>query len=95
MIRQKDWGSFVNIKINFFLLVPLLGYILFGLGNIYFFSLSMKNIPASTAMAIWIAVALIGVKIIDTAYFKEPIHAGQVFYFLLILIGVIGLEKSS
>ncbi len=77
------------------ILLPLLGYIIFGLANVYFFSLAIKSIPASTAMAVWLAVALVGVKIIDITYFKEPFHWQQVVYFGMIIFGIVGLKQTT
>ena len=94
-IKAIRWAVFFNEGENMRALAPLLGYIVFGLGNIYFFSLAMKQIPASTAMAVWLGVALVGVKLIDIMLFKEPFHYSQLFFFLLILVGIIGLKRSS
>jgi quaternary ammonium compound-resistance protein SugE len=93
--RQMEWAAFFEKKENFMILLPLLGYIIFGLANVYFFSLAIKNIPASTAMAVWLAIALLGVKIIDIAYFKEPFHWQQVVYFGMIIFGIFGLKQTS
>jgi quaternary ammonium compound-resistance protein SugE len=101
-LKLLDFGKLKNVSFAGFFsgeagrsfLLPLLGYIFFGLANTYFFSLAMKNIPASTALAIWLGVAMIGIKIIDTVFFHEPIHLSQVFCFLLILAGVMGLKSG-
>jgi multidrug transporter EmrE-like cation transporter len=78
---------------NLLALLPLLGYIGFGLGNIYFFSLAMKQIPASTAFAIWMGVTLAGVKLIEVLLFKEAIKPIDFLYLGLILVAIIGLKK--
>jgi quaternary ammonium compound-resistance protein SugE len=94
-LQQADWGNFFSRTENFILVLPLLGYIVFGLLNSYFFSIAMKSIPASTAMAVWLGMAVIGIKIADVAFFKEFLPGIQLLYVLLILIGVIGLKMSS
>jgi len=73
-------------------LLPLLGYIFFGLGNIYFFSLAMKGIPPSTAFAAWMGLALVLSKVVDVTILKAAWSWPQVFCFLLILAGVAGLK---
>ncbi len=78
---------------NFIVLLPLLGYIGFGLANIYFFSLAMKEIPASTAFAIWMGVTLAGVKLIEVLLFKEAIKPIEFLYLGLILVAIVGLKK--
>jgi multidrug transporter EmrE-like cation transporter len=79
---------------NLVALLPLLGYVGFGLANIYFFSLAMKEIPASTAFAIWMGVTLAGVKMIEVFFFKDAIKPMDFVYLGLILIAIIGLKKS-
>jgi quaternary ammonium compound-resistance protein SugE len=73
---------------------PIAGYILFGLGNIFFFSLAMKVIPPSIAFAVWMAITLIGLKCTDTFFFKESFSILDTFYILLIIIGIIGLNRK-
>lgn len=73
-------------------LMPLLGYIFFGLGNIYFFSLAMKGIAPSTAFAAWMGLALVLSKVVDVAILRAAWSWPQVFCFLLILSGVAGLK---
>jgi quaternary ammonium compound-resistance protein SugE len=73
-------------------ILPLLGYIFFGLGNIYFFSLAMKDIPASTAFAVWMALALIFTKVVDVVIFQQPYNLQQIVFTILILIGIVGMK---
>ncbi|MFI5148275.1 MAG: DMT family transporter [Bacteroidia bacterium] len=80
--------SLDNLKV----LLPGLGYIIFGVGNILFFSKAMKQIPASVAFACWMAVALIGVKLVDTLVLKESVSMMNLLFIGLILIGIIGLK---
>jgi quaternary ammonium compound-resistance protein SugE len=80
---------------SFLLLIPVLLYVLFGLGNIVFFSKAMRDIPASTAFAVWMAIALIGVKIVDVVVLKEALSSTNIIFMTLILVGIVGLKMSS
>ncbi|HXC04140.1 MAG TPA: SMR family transporter [Bacteroidia bacterium] len=82
------FSSVDNLK----LLIPGLGYVLFGVGNILFFSKAMKQIPASVAFASWMAVALVGVKLVDTFLLKESVSGISLLFIALILVGIIGLK---
>jgi quaternary ammonium compound-resistance protein SugE len=75
--------------------LPLTGYIVFGLCNIYFFSSAMKGIQASTAFAVWMAVARIFAKAMDLLVFGEPLNYPQLFFMTLLLVGIIGLKYYS
>ncbi|HWB28161.1 MAG TPA: SMR family transporter [Chitinophagaceae bacterium] len=89
------WLHLFSDSTYFHDLLPLLGYIFLGIGNIVFFSMAIKQIPASTAMAVWIGVALIGVKIVDVTVFKQGYSFGELFFFGIILVGLIGLKSVT
>jgi quaternary ammonium compound-resistance protein SugE len=76
-------------------LLPLVGYIAFGLSNIYFFSMAMKGIPASTAFAVWMALALIFSKLMDVFVFHEAWNVQQILFTGVLLIGIVGLKYYS
>jgi quaternary ammonium compound-resistance protein SugE len=73
-------------------LLPFVGYILFGLANIYFFSTAIKQIPTAMAFAVWTAVTLIFLKIAETAFFHQRISIFEAFFMLLIMVGILGLK---
>jgi quaternary ammonium compound-resistance protein SugE len=76
------------------ILLPFLGYIVFGIGNIYFFSLAMKNIPIATAFAVWTALTIVVLKISEYLFFQEKISLSEIFFIMLIVIGIVGLKMS-
>jgi quaternary ammonium compound-resistance protein SugE len=84
MFTRADWA----------ILWPFLGYIAFGLGNVYCISLAMKDIPASTALAVWMGTALVGVKLAEILFFKGSYDVYQFLYIGLILLGIAGLKRN-
>jgi len=93
--RALHWQGFFSKKENWLILAPFAGYIVFGIGNIIFFSMAMKQIPAATAMAIWMGITLIGIKLVDMAWFREPYNLYQFLYMALILVGIVGLKRNG
>ncbi|MDB4918275.1 SMR family transporter [Mucilaginibacter sp.] len=88
--------------INFFkwqgglpVLIPFAGYILFGLANIYLFSLAIKQIPTATAFAVWTAITLIFIKIAELVFLDQRISWIEIFFMLLIMVGIMGLKVYS
>jgi quaternary ammonium compound-resistance protein SugE len=73
-------------------LLPLIGYIVFGLSNVIAISKAMKTIPAGTAFAVWMGLALVATKAIDILYLKQPYNLQQLVFTLLVLIGIVGLR---
>lgn len=93
--KAIKWGSFFGESSNWMALAPFIGYVVFGLANIYFFSQAMKDIPASTALAVWMGTALVGVKLVEIIFFKTPYDLWQFFYIGLILVGIVGLKRFA
>ena len=73
-------------------LLPLIGYIIFGLSNVIAISKAMKYIPAGTAFAVWMGLAMVATKIIDILYLKQPYNFQQILFTGLVLVGIIGLK---
>jgi quaternary ammonium compound-resistance protein SugE len=74
------------------ILLPFIGYILFGLANIYLFSLAIKQLPTATAFAVWTATTLIFIKVAELLFFHQRISWIEVFFMLLIMVGIMGLK---
>lgn len=89
------WLSFFNSADNMTTVIPLIGYIVFGILNIIFFSLAMKQIAPATAFAVWMGASLIGIKLVEISVLKEPYDFQQLIYFTLILIGIVGLKRAG
>ena len=93
-VKAMGWHGLFSDPLHAKSLLPFLGYAIFGAGNVIFLSMSMRTIPASTAYAVWMAVALVASKLIDTFWFKQPGSSIQLLWFAFIIIGVIGLKRS-
>ncbi len=92
-IAAIDWRQFFKTTEGMRLLLPLLGYIIFGLANIYFFSVALKTISTATALAVWMGISLIGVKIVEITILKQPYSYQEFLFMLFVLIGIIGLKS--
>jgi quaternary ammonium compound-resistance protein SugE len=55
----------------------------------------MKGIPASTAFAVWMALALIFSKLMDVLVFNETYNQQQILFTGVLLVGIIGLKYYS
>jgi quaternary ammonium compound-resistance protein SugE len=94
-IKALDWSQFFTNSTGIATLLPAIGYVAFGVANVFFFSKALNVIPASTAFAIWMGVALVGIKIVDTLVLKEAFQWAHVFYIGCILVGIIGLKRTA
>ena len=87
--------NFYSTEVGLPILLPFLGYIFFGIGNIYFFSLAMKQIPMATAFSAWTALTIIIIKIAELYLLKQTISWTEIAFMTLIAVGIIGLKNSS
>jgi len=76
------------------IMAPLAAYIVFGVANVYFFSLALKQVSTATAFAVWTAVTLVFIKIAEVTFLHQPISWSEAFFLLLIMAGIIGLKYN-
>jgi quaternary ammonium compound-resistance protein SugE len=93
-LKALQWRGFFSHTNNWAVIGPFVGYIVFGLANVYCMSVAMKDIPASTALAVWMGTALVGVKLVEILWLRTPYDFWQFFYIGLILVGIVGLKRA-
>ena len=94
-IRTLRFDNFYKVDGGLSIFLPLAGYVLFGLGNIYFFSLALKSLSPATSYSVWTAMTIVVLKLIEALYFKQKISLMEVFFIILIVIGIMGLKFYS
>jgi multidrug transporter EmrE-like cation transporter len=93
-IRSLPFAKYYEME-GLLKLFPLLGYIIFGIGNVYFFSMALRTIPTATAMAVWISLALIFIKVSEIAFFQDKFNWLEAFFMMIITIGIVGLKTVN
>lgn len=97
--KAKIFAAFKTL--NFFsaqgaeAFLPLLGYIGFGLVNVYLISLAFKEIPISIAFGAWTGLALIFNILYDVFFLKVSFTFLHFIYMTMILGGIIGLKSIT
>ena len=91
-LKLLRWHNFYSPQIGLPILAPIVGYVVFGIANIYFFSMAIKQIPTPTAFAVWTAMALILIKLVDVFIFHANWSVTELFFLMLIGIGIVGLR---
>jgi quaternary ammonium compound-resistance protein SugE len=91
--KLLTWGNFYKVN-GAQIIVPLLGYIAFGLLNVYFFSLAIKQISTAIAFAVWTALTLTFIKLAELLFLKQDISWPELFFMMLIMAGIIGLKTT-
>ncbi len=94
VLKELSFENYFSLQ-GFSKLSPLLGYIVFGIANTYLFAVAIKQIPMASAMAIWMALSLIFIKIAELVFFQGKFSWIETFFLMLITVGIIGLKVIS
>jgi quaternary ammonium compound-resistance protein SugE len=77
------------------IILPVVGYFVFGISNVILLSLSMKTFPPSIAYALWSGLVIGFASLVDRIYFKHHFSWIQYFFLLCIAMGVAGLNFTT
>jgi quaternary ammonium compound-resistance protein SugE len=92
--KQLTFTNFYKTE-GLLIMAPLAAYIIFGISNVYFFSLALKQVSTATAFAVWTAVTLVFLKISEIVFLQQSISWTEAFFMLLIMAGIIGLKYNT
>lgn len=93
-IKTLNIENFVQSE-GLMIWLPLAGYIFFGVTNTYCLSLAMKNIPTTTAFAVWTVLSIIFIKMVEVVFFQSKVNFLELFFLSLIIVGIIGLKSVA
>lgn len=90
-------GAVASLKMaeGFKKILPSICFIVIGLSSFYFLSLALKEIPMSTAYAVWTGIGSAGSVLLGMIFFQESRDRIRIILLSFIIIGVIGLKISS
>lgn len=94
-LRLLSWSNFYQPQSGLKILAPFAGYIVFGIANVYFFSLATRQIPLATAFAVWTGVSLVLIKLSEVFFFQQKILLTEVLFMLMIMGGITGLKLTG
>jgi quaternary ammonium compound-resistance protein SugE len=57
--------------------------------------LALKDLPMSTAYAVWVGIGAVGVAIVGFVLFNESVSVAKLAFLSLIVIGIAGLKAAS
>ena len=91
-LKTLTWATLLRPSGGLPILGPWVGYIVFGIVNSVLLAMAMRTIPTATAFAVWMAGTLVLIKIVDVFWFKEGWTFTELFFILLVTIGITGLK---
>lgn len=88
-------SSMLKLSEGFTVLFPSIGVIIGYIASFLFLGLSLKEIPLSNAYAIWSGLGTALTAIVGIVIFHEEISLLKVFALVLIIYGVMLLNKAK
>ncbi len=94
-LKALRWDTFYRLDGGLPALLPWIAYVVFGIVNTVLLAISMRTIPTTTAFAVWMALSLVFLKVADVLLLKTSWSWTELFFILLITVGIIGLKIAS
>lgn len=94
-LKTLHWTTLFRPDGGLPILGPWIGYVVFGIINSVLLAMAMRTIPTATVFAVWTAGTLVLIKLVDVFWFKENWSFAELFFILLITVGISGLRLLS
>ncbi len=94
-LLEVVWAITLKGAEGFTRLWPSVLTLSFMLGSFTLLGIAMRDLPASTAYAVWVGVGAVGTAPFGIAFLGEPATAGRLLSLLLIVIGLVGLKLAT
>ncbi|NRA74036.1 MAG: multidrug efflux SMR transporter [Rickettsiales bacterium] len=91
-IFEVAFASFLKLSDGFNKPKWVILFIICSILSFSFLCKALSTIPVGTAYLVWTGIGGIGVVLVGTAYFHEPISFVRMFFIGLILISILGLK---
>lgn len=91
---EVGWAIGLKYTEGFTRLWPTVATIIAMAISLGLLGVAMKTLPVGTAYAVWVGVGAVGTAILGVVLLGEPVSAGRMVSFALIISGIIGLKLS-
>lgn len=92
---EIGWAVGLKYSEGFSKLVPSVLTLLGMVASGFFLALAVQKIPLGTAYASWTGIGAVGTVILGIVLFGESAAIGRLFFFALIMVGIVGLKVTS
>ncbi|MES2214933.1 MAG: multidrug efflux SMR transporter [Pseudomonadota bacterium] len=69
--------------------------IIFASFSLYLLAVASREIPVSISYIVWVGIGAAGIFLCNVMFFESKVTILQTVFFIVILIGIIGLKISS
>lgn len=92
---EVAWAGTLKLTLGYTKLLPSIVNIICMICSVYLISTAAKTLPIGTAYAVWTGIGAIGAVIVGIIFYKDPLTMVRVFFLLLIIAGIVGLNLTS
>ena len=89
------WVLFLKLSNNMTVPFYTILTIIFGTISFYIFAKGMNLLPSGTAYTVYTGIGAVGTLLFGTIVLNEHLKAMQIFWIIILLIGIFGLKFSS
>jgi quaternary ammonium compound-resistance protein SugE len=94
-LLEIAWASLLKRTEGFTRLGPSVLTAVLYFVSLYFLSLAVKNLPASSGYAVWVGIGAVGTALVGILFLGEPKSALRLLSIVLIVLGVLGLRLAE
>ena len=66
-----------------------------SIASVALLGLAVRELPIGLAYAVWVGIGVLGTVIISATFYGERFTPAQWVFFVLILVGILGMKLSS
>ena len=94
-LLEIAWASTLKQTAGFTRLGPSVITAVLYMVSLYFLSLGLRELPASSGYAVWVGIGAVGTALVGIFFLGEPRSALRMISIALIVLGVIGLRLAE
>lgn len=94
-VFETAWAIGMKYSDGFTRLWPSIFTLICIVISMWLLAYSLKWLPVGTAYAVWTGIGAVGTAVLGIVLFGEPHEFARLFFILLIIAGLVGLQISS
>ena len=91
-LAEIVWATMMKFTDGFTRTWPTTVTVVFMVISFELLSLALKELPMSTAYAVWVGIGAVGVAIVGMAFMNEPVSLLKLGFLGMIVAGIVGLK---
>ena len=94
-LLEALWAMGLKFSDGFTKPIPTIITLILVISSFFLLSKSMKILPVSVAYAVWCAIGIISLVIIEYFYSNTDLNLQKIASIFLIIVGIVGLKLSN